>query len=82
MLHCAAREDADMANSLPFVALLAQCQMAGVVKSCTVCRGNYSIQAYGLLAILKWFSRDSRYLLSSGGRQILYWEYNLTYLFS
>lgn len=52
-LHSAAVEDADMANSCPFVALQTCCQMAAVLKSCTVCRGNDSLQAYGLLEILK-----------------------------
>lgn len=42
-----------MANSCPFVALQTCCQMAAVLKSCTVCRGNDSLQAYGLLEILK-----------------------------
>lgn len=50
-LHSAAREDADMANSHPFVALQTLCQMAAVLKSCSVYRGNGSLRAYGLLGI-------------------------------
>lgn len=54
-----------MANSHPFVALQAHCQMAAVLKGCSVYRGNGSLQAHGLLGILKTFSRDRGLLLGS-----------------